>query len=404
MQYSDIDSTYRLTLGEENDDAIIGNEIQKNVFEADLKVTCWTKENFLSLAYENFEGAPIERNGDIVISKQDTEFYFRKHDSERIKFGLIFKKKPSTNIIRFKLTGWQEFNFWYQRPLTQADKDSGLSCLPEVEGSYAVYHKTKKNHIVGRTNYKTGKAFHIYRPKFIDANGQSVWGDMNIDKDAYTITIPQKFIDTAKYPIRENTDLGKTSIGAVSDSSQGNVKNCAMCKVTATEDGEVSTVSIYFYGGRGGFFMTTGFWNDNGNYPGTKVADTASWSMSAGNWRTNSLDALTEITNGNSYWIGFNSNVTALLKLDWFGGSSWWTWAGYVPGTLSNFAGGGTELAFKLYSIYMTYEATPPPSPGWPTNRLRKDVISGYHCFMQQYMRAKVEERLPLKLPDGTLW
>lgn len=40
----------------------------------------------------------------------------------------------------------------------------------------------------------------------------------------------------------------------------------------------------------------------------------------------------------------------------------------------------------------------------WPIPRLRKDVISGYHCFMQQYMNAKRGGWNPLKLPDGTVF
>lgn len=42
--------------------------------------------------------------------------------------------------------------------------------------------------------------------------------------------------------------------------------------------------------------------------------------------------------------------------------------------------------------------------PIYPTSRLNKKVISGYHCFMDQYMRAKRADFLPLKLPDGTIF
>ena len=45
-----------------------------------------------------------------------------------------------------------------------------------------------------------------------------------------------------------------------------------------------------------------------------------------------------------------------------------------------------------------------PQGNPYPKNRLRKDVISGYHCFMNAYIRAKVEEFDPLKLPDGTVF
>ena len=41
---------------------------------------------------------------------------------------------------------------------------------------------TKKNNKVGETNYQSGKAFHIFRPKMFDADGNWTWGDLNIDE------------------------------------------------------------------------------------------------------------------------------------------------------------------------------------------------------------------------------
>ena len=40
----------------------------------------------------------------------------------------------------------------------------------------------------------------------------------------------------------------------------------------------------------------------------------------------------------------------------------------------------------------------------YPVNRLRKDVITGYHCFLGAYVSAKREGYDPLKLPDGTIF
>lgn len=45
-----------------------------------------------------------------------------------------------------------------------------------------------------------------------------------------------------------------------------------------------------------------------------------------------------------------------------------------------------------------------PAANPYPTGRLRKDVISGYHCFMNAYIGAKISGYDPLKLPDGTIF
>jgi len=50
-------------------------------------------------------------------------------------------------------------------------------------------------------------------------------------------------------------------------------------------------------------------------------------------------------------------------------------------------------------SIYATYEAG---AGTYPVGLLKKGLVSGFHCFMSGYLSAKVAEKDPLKLPDGT--
>ena len=38
----------------------------------------------------------------------------------------------------------------------------------------------------------------------------------------------------------------------------------------------------------------------------------------------------------------------------------------------------------------------------YPVNRLKKNLISGFHVFLNQYLNAKIGGYSPLKLPDGT--
>ena len=81
-------------------------------------------------------------------------------------------------------------------------------------GSYAVYHKTKANHRVGSTNYATGKAYHIYRPKALDANGVEQWAEIFYENGILSVTVPQKFLDDAVYPVRIDPTFGYTTQGA----------------------------------------------------------------------------------------------------------------------------------------------------------------------------------------------
>ena len=40
----------------------------------------------------------------------------------------------------------------------------------------------------------------------------------------------------------------------------------------------------------------------------------------------------------------------------------------------------------------------------YPIAWLNTKVISGYHCFLNQYIKALVLGYVPLKLPDGTVF
>jgi len=51
--------------------------------------------------------------------------------------------------------------------------------------------------------------------------------------------------------------------------------------------------------------------------------------------------------------------------------------------------------------IYCTYSL---PSNPYPTAWLKKGLVSGFHVFLNQYIKSKVLGYDPLKLPDGTIF
>jgi hypothetical protein len=130
------------------------------------------------------------------------------------KIDLILNEKPNTNVFDFEVVGWEDFDFFYQPELTPEEIAEGYVRPEDVVGSYAVYHKSKKSN-----QYQTGKAFHIYRPKIIDANGAEVWGELTFSEGVLSVLVPQKFLDTASYPVRVDPTFGKTVVGGSSFST-----------------------------------------------------------------------------------------------------------------------------------------------------------------------------------------
>jgi hypothetical protein len=208
-----------------------------------------TKDKTLS-----FEGDKIK----FGTPKMSFEMYEATDTEEGgYKYIWYLNEKPVTNKVEFQIesTG---LDFFYQPALNEENTDPSLTCTetqclnasgtvvmerPEnVVGSYAVYHSTKggMNDINGK-DYKVGKAFHIFRPHIIDANGAETWGILHIENGIYSVEIPQDFLDKAVYPIKSNDTFGFGEIGGtgVADSwLRGSV-------FSAPSAGTVTSITVY---------------------------------------------------------------------------------------------------------------------------------------------------------------
>jgi hypothetical protein len=104
---------------------------------------------------------------------------------------------------------------YYQPPLTEEDIKAGHVRPDRVVGSYAIYHEQPQATYVDGKNYRSGKAFHLYRPELIDANGQRTWAEQKLDTDAgtLTITMDREWLDRAVYPVVVDPTLGYTTQG-----------------------------------------------------------------------------------------------------------------------------------------------------------------------------------------------
>lgn len=139
------------------------------------------------------------------------------------KVDILLNEKPDTNVFCYNIEGKENYDFFYQPPLTEQEIADGASRPPEIEGSYAVYHKTLRNHIVGKENYATGKVMHIPRPQVWSMSDvdTKVWADMTYtDSEGLCVTVPQDFLDKAEYPVRVDPTFGYTTLGASSDNTQ----------------------------------------------------------------------------------------------------------------------------------------------------------------------------------------
>jgi len=256
---------------------------------------------------------------------------------DALRWLITFKSKPASNVYRMRLGGnWDDFHWWYQTPFPSPETyiEDGVEYLlqreipgdpatdhrrcRDVDGSYAVYHKTHRNHAAGGTNYRCGKAFHVYVPKATDAGGKSVWCTLHIENGVYAVTVPQEFLDAATYPVTVNDTFGETGIGDSSTSFSDFW--LGLTAAPSGGDGNITTA------GNDGIYVAL---NNDDNYcaalydesDDSFLVDTAE---RAGNndddgsgYTKFTLDAQQAVTNAHTYYIVWVNNPVGSNK-SWY--------------------------------------------------------------------------------------
>jgi len=307
-------------------------------FTPELKLSRWEGEVSMKIKPDVSGVATKDKNlnfnGDkIEFSTPDTLYNFYDkptgYDGGGYEFDIVFNQKPASNIISIPIET-QNLEFIYQPPLNQEtqrfnvvscsetqcfDKDGQVMVeRPEnVVGSYAVYysnHVTGDYTALGGKNYMSGKAFHIYRPKVIDANNNWVWGDLNVDTTSgiMSVTIPQSFLDSAVYPVTVDPYFG--IYPQCSSSSFYSFANFFEGGQSApTSDGVVSSISFYSYNSgtsMKGLLVLSADKTIVGGAVGAAVAMPSSLG-----WATSTFATGPSVTNGTNYLVGgvFNSDL-----------------------------------------------------------------------------------------------
>lgn len=263
---------------------------------------------------------------------------------------IILKEKPATNTFEFAIDGWEELDFFYQ------DIDINTISGPveqNVIGSYAVYHKTKKDHIIGQTNYATGKVFHIYRPRIIDANNNQIWGELNYQGGILIVVVPQLFLDTATYPVIVDPTLGYTSIGAINNGTYGD--NIICINATPTNSGTVTDINVYLDEPSGPadeisikgaiYLVSSGALISPQSQEGTSVDGAA--------WNTVSFSPSANITSAAQYVCSWGSDGTGIKSVHQDNGSSGHRIRSLTYGAWPDPIGGSSSTVIK--SVYATY-------------------------------------------------
>lgn len=263
------------------------------------------------------DGAPYYDPEYYEIVQKVAERTSELSTSDGYKVDLILNEKPDTNKFCYAIEGHENYDFFYQRKLSeiQGELPYILNRPPEIEGSYAVYHKSLKNN-----GYQTGKVMHIPRPQVWSLSDEAtkVWADMSYDVvEGLCVTVPQEFLDKAEYPVRVDPTFGYTSLGASENGWNSDTIQCDTPSA-ASEAGYAYNVNVGAFkntAGSSNWSIIGGMYDASGNLITGSTASTSVNSTSRA-WRT-ALITDTDL-------ISFDAEAAdTCIILDYAGASAW---------------------------------------------------------------------------------
>jgi len=279
-------------------------EQKGNVVEATMP---WKGQAGLKVKYDYGEPSLKER----IADKRDKEVVAEKvpfSQSEGFKIDILLKEKPDKNVFCYYLEGWEDYDFYRQGELSQKEKDEGAVRPDEIVGSYAIYHKTLKDHKTGGVNYETGKFGHIPFPYVWEVGKEKDKiraTDLTFNKGNLCVVVPQDFLDKADYKngVRIDPTFGYTTAGASSMQlaySFGDRR--AGRYYSAPANGTLDSISAYVAGSAS--FDMKAFVNQKDSVSsgshGQIVAITNTGNSSSAGWKTFTAGGQS-ITSGTNY-------------------------------------------------------------------------------------------------------
>jgi hypothetical protein len=287
---------------------------------------------------------------------------------------LVLQEPPATNVFVFPFD-MTDLNFYPQPPLTQEldprEYDTVTETEAYIDGKLVV---ERPENIVNSLAVYGGdgkKAFHIYRPQAIDANGDAVFGTIEAKDDALTVTISADWLEKAAYPVIIDPTFGYTTAGA-SKTAEGWQVIVGLL-ATMTENGSITKLTIYGKSDSGTENITGYLVASNSGAPALPSLATTS-QISIDNtpaWHDLSFSAAYS-ANAADYWLCVHNG----------GGTAGYLWAYYDTGDANKGLEGSNSPSFlasytlltKKFSIYATYTASAPPAETMATKKLLNRV------------------------------
>lgn len=328
-----------------------------------VKLNKWNDNTYLKLKndFGLLFDKPILNNNIITYehTNMDIKIYPTKiNNGNGLEYEVILKTKPLGNVFNFNIET-NNLVFYYQPELTQEEIDNGHYRPDNVIGSYAVYHKEN----IGN-EFKTGKAYHIYRPMLIDSDNKISYCDLFINEKLGIMSIicDTNFLNNAIYPVILDPTLGYGVIGA-SDFNP-DPERLRTLRVQLNESGIINNIAIRVTTPCTLGSIKFGVYDNNETYnnlPYNLLTESTNVTCSINSW-INASTYTSELSSGIYYLAFWSSDNWSNCKLAYDSATyNYSTWNGVrtfngLPDPLT----GQNSNSTNRYSIYANYTASSP--------------------------------------------
>lgn len=349
-------------------------ELSRRTFE-DANLTILWNDNVPSLGNTNV----LIEDKVVKYKRNSYELWFYQlpygsnPEDGGFEFMAVLNSKPTKNTIDFKYiaSNVNIIQNTYDLPDIKNITNFDLKLLGSISFQYSKQEK-------GRLGSPT-QITQIYRPYITDSIGRFTWANLTLSAGKITIVMPQKFLDTATYPIYIDPTFGYTTMGSDTSSSgsPANVRinvNSTYQYFNAKCGSTISTFSVRVRRNANVLGLNYTLYEVNGSgYPQSIVNMTSAYvnltgsAYSCVNYNTNNLYFL--LTRGKNYTIaaGNFSNASEDAYV-WCGTNT----AGYI----------GSEAKYQAtFPSTWSRNAEYAYQPSWYANYLDQSQVTSDCTF-----------------------
>lgn len=251
--------SYKITLGEANDEVVIGDPLKPTELIPQIEFSKWEGECKLKIICPPEICSPVASavvGKELAMDSSKTGWYFLPCSQDVIKFGLLLYETPKENKWSFKLENWEDLSFYHYgvwegktsindegEEVIQDPNRENYFRVAKFNGGVVVRSKTHKINLDPTASY-----FGTFkRPRLLDGDGNFIcYGNLEISDGIYTIIAEQSVeeLAKAKLPIRFNDEFGNhtTDDATYSDLPGG---YCELGKYVMSASGTITGGGFY---------------------------------------------------------------------------------------------------------------------------------------------------------------